>query len=373
MKKGIICFLSVVLLFVNNVAFANLSNEQVRYVQKLNRKGIKLEKHKKYNQAEDVFNQALEFCSKNSDDAWKSCILYNIAIIYSAQNNNKQAETFFKQAIYFQEKVNDPKILQYNYINFALTYMYFTQDELLLKRYDEAVVSANKAFNIAQKNNDIQLELRALNAIALVYMTQNNLTEVEHSYSLILPLMQKTEKKDSPLLKDYLFAYYGVCIRNGNYSKAADLLINSILPIYDKKHVKAYRVEYAYTELILAYKDNNEKALFYKQKLFQYIDEKIVDNRYKNANFYFDYAYIFDRIGEYDKAITYYQKELSILNTEKNKNFRKLLEYIGYFNIAKDYDALNQHDKAIIYHDKANILKKDIPQKDLDKFLNYVQ
>lgn len=109
-------------------------------------------------------------------------------------------------------------------------------------------------------------------------------------------------------------------------------------------------------------KAHYQKALSYieeikfkeaKNEFEQYIPSGI-----KDSSILDDYGTIYHILGQYDKAIEYFEKNLMILKENKDENYPYIAT--SYCNLGVTLEAKGEYDKAIDYYEKSIKIRKKI-------------
>ena len=103
-------------------------------------------------------------------------------------------------------------------------------------------------------------------------------------------------------------------------------------------------------------KGEYDKALSYYEKALA-IGKKLYGDKHPDiATRYNNMGLAYDSKGEYDKAISYYEKALTIDKKFNGEEHPKIATY--YNNIGLAYDSKGEYDKAISYYEKALAIDK---------------
>lgn len=162
--------------------------------------------------------------------------------------------------------------------------------------------------------------------------------------------------------------YYGKELyRNKKYNKAINILrkFNSKNSYYIEDKIDSYYV----LGLIYKIKSNYKIAL-------KYFFESFVFDLPRN-NILVEIANVFYLMGDYNKAIFYYELALNNSFYGNNKSFihKDYLKYFPCMGLCLCYDKLGDYKKANDYNEKAYLLKKDklTYEKNKDYFKNKIK
>merc|ERR1711991_325923 len=111
-----------------------------------------------------------------------------------------------------------------------------------------------------------------------------------------------------------------------------------------------------------------KKALEIGEKcLVEFAD---VDDELKFAQTYNNLGIVYKSLGEYEKAITYFDKDLQITKDKLGENHVDVAA--SYNNLGNVYKSLGEYQKAITYYDKALQKYKDqLGENHVDVAMSY--
>ena len=203
----------------------------------------------------------------------------NVGFVYKAMGDDAKAITFFKEALDIESnnKNSDYKSHISMRINLASVY---NQD----KMYSSALVQLNKALNLAESKNDLELQSDILNFIALILF---NTTDYQNAYKICQTATMLSEKLSNKEVKMRCYKTFSLILEKLGDIKEAYMFQNKQLLLKDtifmeenklnnKKMLNRLNIEGTEKELKLLLLDA-EKSEFELQKLSLESDRKQKD------------------------------------------------------------------------------------------------
>ncbi|MEA1936503.1 MAG: tetratricopeptide repeat protein [Patescibacteria group bacterium] len=174
----------------------------------------------------------------------------------------------------------------------------------------------------------------------------------EFDYQKVDQLLAGFEEKNSDLIADIAKTYF---LRADNF--ALQIKYRKAEEYYEKAVVlddqnPGYLNDYA---LILRILGEYDKAIKYYEKALEVYLKTTGENHPNTANTYNNLGIVYDSKSDYDKAIEYYKKALEIYLKTIGENHPDIAN--TYNNLGIVYRSKGEYDKAIEYYKKALEIK----------------
>ena len=113
------------------------------------------------------------------------------------------------------------------------------------------------------------------------------------------------------------------------------------------------------------------KALSYYEKSLEIKQQSLPPNHPDLAGSYMNIGNVYDNMGEYSKALSYYEKSLEIKQQSLPPNHPDLAA--SYMNIGIVYNNMGEYSKALSSHEKSlEILQQSLPPNHPDLAASYM-
>ncbi len=176
------------------------------------------------------------------------------------------------------------------------------------------------------------------------FIIDSDIADTERCSVIINYFYNKLEKIKLPISKNIIEITKQIEILLQNVKKTSLNLANLMIRLYSR-YIKT--------------KDYVEALKLNKQAIK--ILKKIDNNHPRLAFCYRDTSYIYRKLGNVKKALKYSKKDIYLLEAYSNKYDYLLSD--SYQNISKNYEATNEFDNAIVYSNKALSIEKRINKK----------
>ncbi|MEW7291983.1 CHAT domain-containing protein [Aquimarina sp. 2304DJ70-9] len=284
-------------------------------------------------------------------------------IIESIETNYKKLEVSDIEYNCKVEKINqllETKEVNIDSVKLGYLYSEFSKLNFRHKDYDNAIQNVQKALDIQTKFIDSipSTVNKSYNNLALFYLHSGNEPMALETFKTLV----KQSHKDKYVINAYAIRLTDIYINRGDYYKAIDYLQeaeNTIIkandPILTRKlhliYVNFYRV-YSLTMK----KDHFTKALDYLKKTEDVIAHLSPKKQLEfKIIIYAGYGYIYNRLEQYDMAISNHKKALELgLNAKKinNSDIAKSYNSLGIsFTRMKKPDLAYKHYTKALQHD----------------------
>ncbi|MBK9246521.1 MAG: tetratricopeptide repeat protein [Ignavibacteria bacterium] len=236
---------------------------------------------------------------------------------------------------------------------YALAVLATTED--LRGNHDRALVLANEALQLADKNNHTNSKAKALNTLGKIYLHIGSYELALDNFYKALALYQSRE---DPVLVALVTGNIGVTfVSLGKYDSALECYLQA-LAVYEKTDDSAKQAM-VLGNIGVAYRHlgTYDKAIEYYTKSLVLYDE-LSDNS-GIARITGNIANLYTALESYDKALEYYIKALDVhLALGSNTNAARV---IG--NIGGVYYSLDMFDKSLEYFKRALSLHENLGEK----------
>ncbi|HOV13223.1 MAG TPA: tetratricopeptide repeat protein [Spirochaetota bacterium] len=307
--------------------------------------------------------------------------LKNLAADNSKNSNSfldkydyQKALDYLKESLKYNTMVDNISGIIFNYANMGKVY-------LLTKSYDTALKYYNQALEIAEKNDDINLDKEkafVYNGIGEAYLLNKEYENAEKNFNIALKLNISDE--DKAQIETNIGRIY---FNKTEYSKALEYFSHSLL-IYEK----------LYNDYKLSSAKNYSFILYFVARInlrMQKLDiahnfikkaleiDKLIENSSGIADDYFIFGRIYEK-SDADKSIKYYNKSKAIYRLIDDINgysetLNKLTilhydkkEFKEFFLLKKESFLLaKSEEKNNIGKEIANLLNNEEALKVLDK------
>ncbi|MFD2563832.1 helix-turn-helix domain-containing protein [Aquimarina rubra] len=309
----------------------------------------------------DVYEIALSALSK--DDLILAQQYYTVALFFYETEQYERALYYLNKSITLVKELNDSKFLCTLYLKSANAYLKDWQNQKSLDYY-------NKALFIAQKKGSIKHELIANSGLAIILRRMGQLDKALKVCKNSLVLTEKSSDNNTAnhvrlltiISEIYLdqtkydsvlhYADIGLAI-----SKPLDYSIGSI-DLLTKKGIVAL--------------NNKEqtKALQYFYEAKEIIDQKGIKQKKSILNLNYFLANYFYQEKQYNKAISYLNNSVSILEEKDARNIRVLETYLL---LANCYTEIGQTKESMFWFQKLITLQdefQDAKNKTITKLYN---
>ncbi len=269
------------------------------------KKGNQLYQVSRYNEALQVWEQALRIYREIRDYKGEAISLNNLGLAYDSLGQYQKAIDFYQQSLAVKKQIGDRKGEAISLNNLGSIYDGLGQ-------YQKAIDFYQQSLAIKKQIGDLNGEATSLNNLGLVY---NNL---------------------------------------GRYQKAIDFYQQSLAI---KKQIDDRNGEAAsLNNLGLVYNNlgQQQKAIDFYQKSL--IIQQQIGNRNGEATSLNNLGRVYKNLGQYQKAINFYQQSLEITKQIGNLNVASA----SLNNLGAVYDSLGQYEKAIDFYQQSLAIKKRI-------------
>ncbi len=124
--------------------------------------------------------------------------------------------------------------------------------------------------------------------------------------------------------------------------------------------------------IVYAYLGDYDKALEYYNKALSILQKILGEEHPDTAMSYNNIGTVYAYLGDYDKALEYYNKALSIRQKVLGEEHPDTA--MSYNNMGSVYDELGDYDKALEYYDKAlSIRQKVLGEEHPDTATSYIR
>ena len=326
----------------------------------------------------------------NKVDEYELAELYNLlGILYKAQNQPKESEKYYLDAIEIYERLVEKNAdvyepdLAWSYNSAGVFYKDQGQPDKAEKYYLAAIEIQKR---LVEKNADAYESYIAAsyNNAGIFYDNQGKPEKAEKYYLAAIEIYERLVEKNADAYEPYLAWSYnsaGVFYHKQGQPEKAEKYYLSAIEIRErlvKKNADAY-------EPYLAWSYNNAGNFYKKQgqseKAEKYyldaieIDERLVE---KNVDAYEpNLAAVYNNAGLFyakqnqpDKAEKYYLAAIEIYERLVKKNADAYEPYLAasYNNVGAFYDDQNQPDKAEKCHLAAIEIMKRLVKKNADAY-----
>ena len=246
-----------------------------------------------------------------------------------------------------------------NPITISYLYNEFGKFNFRNKDYKNAIQNTQKALQIQKKFIDtIPFAVnKSYNNLAYMYLYSGNRTEALKTFKTLI----KQPYKDRYTIMAYTIGLNNLYIEQGDYYKAINYLNeveNSIKQSNDSiLNKEKYRVYLSFSRVFseTMKKEHYAKAIEYLKKTEESILHLPKKLKTKNQIIiYARYGYIYDKIKQYEKAIDYYKKALTLslhTNPKSKHDIATTYNALGYINakLGKDLSAFENYQNAKQY------------------------
>ncbi|WP_160114652.1 CHAT domain-containing protein [Aquimarina sp. AU474] len=241
-------------------------------------------------------------------------------------------------------------------IQLSFIYNYFSKFNYRNKDYENAILNGKKALNIQKKFIDSipSIVNKSYNNLAYMYKNSGNEVSAIKTFKTLI----KQSHKDTYVIKAYSLGLSNLYLKRGDYYKAIDYLKegeNTIIKA--KKPTLSKELYRIYLGFSMAYYktgkvSNYTKTIQYLEKTEEVISHlSTIDQKKRRIEIYNGYGNTYDELGQFNKAISYYNKALTLsLNLEKiNKSHVSQI----YNNLGYIHSRIKKHDIAYKYYQEA--------------------
>ena len=310
---------------------------------------------KLYNQKRDSTNtlyyyrSALQSFKRSADPENTAATYNNLGVFFRIHGEFDSAQSYFNQSLKIRKKINDYTGLISSYGNLGILYYYKGE-------YEEAINNYLEAIKYADSTGAVRYKAYNLNNIGLIYANLK-------SYEQAIDYLQKSleVKKDIGDMKGVAAGYNNIgSIYNllEEYDKARTFLLKSkeTYEIIGLKHE---------TSSILRNLATIGKNLGNFNKAEEYITESIsIDKANSNESDLFRNYLLLSNIkesaGNFQESIKFNDTAYSLMNKELYADLETVYE--NYFRI---YQRLGNYRKALEYHIKYNNISDSISTREL--------
>lgn len=239
-----------------------------------------------------IFEKALQIWEKIDDDAGKAMCLTKAAYEFRDSGLTEKSLAYFNAALLLQRKINDP-------LGESVTLSYLCRLYNDTQKFQEGFEACRTSLNISKDTNPINDYLTYLNFGALYENTGDSDNSIRN---------YQTSLERASLVKEFL-----------NPIRVANVKGNIAIILHIQKKF--------------------DEALNYYQEVIS-VSEKVKRPIF-TAYFCKQASFVYLDLNQYDKALEYAQKSLSILRQVDPRRRQGALNAVG-----KSYEALGQFDKA---------------------------
>ncbi|MEB3220401.1 MAG: tetratricopeptide repeat protein, partial [Nostocales cyanobacterium 94392] len=320
---------------------------------------------KQYKQAIESYQRIVAIYREIGENFEAAIFMNKIGAIWRDLGDYPKAIESHEQSLLLLKLVSEKQITSQKIqtqeslflVNLANVYELFadsTQDSTKNEKYDKAIEYFKKALPIYQKLAPAHDQASLYERIAIIYVKQSKYKEAIDWYQKSLAIFQSL--KDNLQVADTL-NYIGLSWSNlDEYTKASSYYQQSLmaLTLVDSKKVSIqdikrkeslllFNLAQAYSQL-----SKHKEALQTYQKLLA-IFQELKDNLQVTETLnYIGVAWT--NLGEYPKAIEFYQQSLSVLKTVDDKQItlkdRQSKESLFLTNLAFTYELLGDSPKV---------------------------
>lgn len=274
----------------------------------------------KYALALENLNKAVSISKEISNDNILSKAYNQIGLVYSLQNNFKQALTYYHNSLKIseqKEELSDNTIVALS--NIADLY-------ILQKDTVSAIRYYHQAIKIGERENKKQNLVFALNNIAVVYM-DNNKDSAEIYLKKALAIYEETGNTYGQIGAQINLATTYINFRSQkDYKQSLNYLNESLKLSQATKNIDAEFFSYYYLGYYFELAQTNYvKAKEYYNRAFQLL-KKGYKNDY-NIELYKSLSRVYLKLGDYKNAYDFQNKQYklqdSIFSVQKNKQFHE--------------------------------------------------
>ena len=294
--------------------------------------------------------------------------IYENALSYLSKDNSILAEHYYRVSDTFYENGQYDRSIYY--LNKAITSVKDIKNDSLLCKYfiasgnsylkdwknQKSLDYYNKALHIARNNGYIRNEFITNSSISIILrrmgqldkalkvcknslrLTENSSDRNTENHVRLLNIISEIYLDQKKYDSAYHYADIGLVI-----SESLDFSIGSI-DLYTKKGV------------VYSYKNEPSKALLYFHKAEEIITNKKITQKKSILNINYFLAKHFYKEKKYDKAISYLNNTIPILEEKDARNSRVLDNYIllanCYSEIGKTNEAMHWFQKLIKLKDQ---------------------
>lgn len=340
--------------------------------------------------------EALELCKKESGME-KEKIACNIQMARLKRNvdNNAEAKKYNEMAMRIAEEINDDSLIVSTKLGYGRTqlangdkldaFKTFINAQAIaekskhknkdwleisvynslasfytsIEEYDKAIDYQYKSLNYSKKNNNINDMFGMMFSIGTNYIMAKKYDAAKNIYTQTIRL------SDSLKIPDYKIqgqiGIVNIFISGPEKSKAAQYLRDhpEIKELFDRIKM-GYQLDYGKGQIFTAVKQYDSAKYYYEKALPVF--EK-VSSMFTLPEFYQQYANFLYQSGNYQKAITYLNKGItindSLKNTTANKDF--------YDGLDSCYLKLGDFKNAFLYNSLYQKAKLDADEKNKAK------
>ena len=304
----------------------------------------------KYQEAQEILNRAMEFFKNIENEEHKKIMFIWIYTSLATMANNEQryeeAVKYYGEALKYSEELNHHYNIAVSHLNMGIALSSMGDPHKAMEHY-------RKALEISRKDNYLYLVSIVMQNIAQLHSQEGEFNKALKDL-LALEKDFKLTKNKYNLMFNYLdlsdvYYYIGEFEKAKEAAKEAEkLAIESGVPHY---------TIYAKFNLfrVLIEENKYEEAL----KILDSID--VNDKNLPDKTVYYtlmeNYAKIYEKIGEYRKALEYLEKALKYL---EEFSLPESLKTSIYFALAEVYSKLGEYKSAWEYINKALNVESEI-------------
>ncbi|MBL7813613.1 MAG: tetratricopeptide repeat protein, partial [Saprospiraceae bacterium] len=285
-------------------------SEQIKNVQtkmeSLNGMGSVYSQLSNYKKAIVYYEQALDLAQRFNDPKTEAISLGYLGIAYFNRKNHTQSIEYLQKAVIINESINNRYFLSSNYSSLGDSYKIFNDDNKALSFY-------NKGLNIATGTGNKSSEAALIQRIGTI------LGKLEFAVTYLEKIASDNEKA-------------------ARFEAAMDNYF-SLGRLHNFWSNPTKAIEYFNKALTIAIK---------------------TENKHKEAKFYAEIGFDYEKLANYTQSIEYLQKALMLNESVKDYNITRIVCTAFY----SAYLALTDYDKALFYCNKALMQAKQIDDKD---------
>ncbi|TFH47271.1 MAG: tetratricopeptide repeat protein [ANME-2 cluster archaeon] len=322
----------------------------------LNNTGFYIYKRARFEEAESLFNRALDISEKvlESDHPDVANILNNLANLYKDLGKYENAELLYTRALDIREKalgLDHPEVAT---ILNNLAVLYHQQG-----KYEDAEPLHNRALNIREKalGPDHPKVANSLNNLAAHYHQQLKYDDAEPLYERALDISEKVLEPDHPDVAYSLINLAGLYEDQGKYDEAEPLLKRAL-------DLRERVLEINHPDV--AGSLNNLAALYHKLGKYDEAEplyiraldiwEKALGPHHPDvAKTLINLATLYHKQGKYAKANPLYLRSITIVEKFWGKEHVLIVTYLSsYSNFLRD---INRNRESLRFEHRIKAIK----------------
>ncbi|OJJ17106.1 hypothetical protein BKI52_30810 [marine bacterium AO1-C] len=290
------------------IQLAQTTNYAIGLVQAYSQQAKNLALRKNFEKAQKIAEKALLIAQKNQSKKGKARAHLALGFVAHKQGKNQKALNFYSQVEKSAQALNTPSILIEAQRMQGIAYAYMKNDSKVLEYYA-------KALETAQSNRLPEEIMKIQKDYASFYLRKGDPKAPQYARQALEMSKALRDYKETARINSQLASYYK---SNGNYIKALDCLLKSL----------KVRETFLADSFSLAINYNRIGVLLYEQQ-------------------------------NYEKAITYYNKHLKVVQKLKVQK----LQSLSYNNIALAYQHLHRYTEAEEHYQKSIFLAQKAKHK----------